>query len=128
MPAESLEALKARTGLDDDGRLAGTLASRGTFSSLRVAWPRDRRQDSSKEAAVVALSGAPIFDRERRFLGYRGFGIFTGETAPFETTGLGSGESNAAPAAPTVDQPAEMASARFIAGARYVACGWGCRM
>jgi PAS domain S-box-containing protein len=110
-PAESLEALKARTGLDDDGRLAGTLASRGTFSSLRVAWPRDRRQDSSKEAAVVALSGAPIFDRERRFLGYRGFGILTGETAPFETAGLESEESNAAPAAPTVDQPAEMASA-----------------
>jgi PAS domain S-box-containing protein len=108
-PTESLAALKARTGLDEDGQLAGALASRGSFSSLRVAWPRDRSQDSSQEAAVVALSGAPIFDRERRFLGYRGFGVFTGETAPFETTRLGGAESDDAPSAPSLDQPAEMA-------------------
>jgi len=31
------------------------------------------------------LSGAPVFDRERRFQGYRGFGMFTGETATFAT-------------------------------------------
>jgi PAS domain S-box-containing protein len=77
---EALEALKARTGLDESGAFATALAARATFRSLRLAWP----WGAGKEAIVLALSGAPIFDRDRRFLGYRGFGVFTGETALFE--------------------------------------------
>jgi PAS domain S-box-containing protein len=77
--AESLDALKTRTGLDKSGRWAQALAARQTFSSLRVAWPRQPLQDSPVEAIVVALSGAPIFDREGAFRGYRGFGIFKDE-------------------------------------------------
>jgi PAS domain S-box-containing protein len=81
---ESLEAVKARTGIDTSGELANALASRTTFSLLRLAWPCDSLGDSERKAVIVALSGAPIFDRERRFLGYRGFGIVTGETARFD--------------------------------------------
>jgi PAS domain S-box-containing protein len=83
---ESLEAIKARTRLDEDGALALALAKQATFGSLRVAWPRGVSQATGDDAAIVALSGAPIFDRHRRFLGYRGFGVFTGETASFEPT------------------------------------------
>jgi PAS domain S-box-containing protein len=78
--AEPLETLKARTGLDEKGDFAKALARQATFRSLRLAWPRD----SERDAIIVALSGAPIFDRDRRFLGYRGFGVVTSETAPFE--------------------------------------------
>jgi PAS domain S-box-containing protein len=80
---ESLEALKARTGLDQGGEFAEALARRTTFGSVRLAWPREAPQGSDDEAVIVVLSGAPIFDRDRRFLGYRGFGVFTGETAAF---------------------------------------------
>ena len=80
---ESLEALKARTGIDPEGEFARALASRATFGALRLPWPRQAQHDPGKEAIVVVMSGAPIFDRQRRFLGYRGFGVFTGEIAPF---------------------------------------------
>jgi PAS domain S-box-containing protein len=83
-PAESLDTLKARTGLDEDGAFAAALARQATFGSLRVAWPREAGPHPAKQAVVATLSGAPIFDRERRFCGYRGFGLLTGETTPFE--------------------------------------------
>jgi PAS domain S-box-containing protein len=105
--AEPLAALKARTGLDENGQLAETLAKRATFSSLRVAWPRSAPQEVGKEAIVVTLSGAPVFDRERRFLGYRGFGIFTGETAPFAPAPMPGAESEPALVAPALDPPIE---------------------
>jgi PAS domain S-box-containing protein len=99
-PAESLDALKARTGLDENGEFANALAKRTTFGSLRVAWPCEAHREPGKEAIIVALSGAPIFDRERRFLGFRGFGVFTGETAPFEVRPKPD-ESQDAPVAPS---------------------------
>ncbi|WP_158817805.1 ATP-binding protein [Methylocapsa sp. S129] len=108
-PAESLDALKARTGLDESGEFAHALAGRATFGSLHLPWPRVSPQDSGGQAIIVALSGTPIFDRERRFLGYRGFGVFTGETAPFEAKRQPSEESPDAPVAPSLDQPIEAA-------------------
>ena len=82
--AESLDALKARIGLDASGEFANALARRTTFGSLRLAWPHYSGKEQGGEATVLVLSGAPIFDRDRHFLGYRGFGVFTGESAPFE--------------------------------------------
>jgi PAS domain S-box-containing protein len=75
---ESLRALKTRTGLDEDGRLEAALAAKATFGALRVAWPLA----AGAAASVVLLSGAPLFDRERRFLGFRGFGRVAGANAP----------------------------------------------
>jgi PAS domain S-box-containing protein len=103
---ESLDALKARTGLDESGEFARALAGRETFRSLRLAWPRDPRRDAGEDAIVVALSGAPIFDRDRRFLGYRGFGVFTGETAHFAGARRPDAESRDVPAT-TLDQPVD---------------------
>src|SRR6185295_13472728 len=42
-----------------------------TWSGITLNWP----VDPSGETAPVELSGLPIFDRDRSFLGYRGFGV-----------------------------------------------------
>jgi PAS domain S-box-containing protein len=69
---ESLGALKARTGLDEDGRLAAALAAKATFSGLRLAWP----QGGGAAPRTLHISGAPILDAGQRFMGFRGFGQF----------------------------------------------------
>ncbi len=75
-PGETLTALSARVGLDPTGDLAEAIAARRTFSALRLGWPEPNRVN----ARIALISGAPIFDAERRFAGFRGFGLFTGET------------------------------------------------
>ena len=59
-----------RSALDPEGRVANAIASRDTFSGIVLAWPRRQRRPVS-----VELSGLPIFDRDRTFMGYRGFGV-----------------------------------------------------
>ena len=63
--------LAAMLSLDPEGQVALALASQETWSGLRVAWP----VEDGAERLAVELSGLPIFDRERLFRGYRGFGI-----------------------------------------------------
>jgi len=63
--------IAARFRLDPDGAIARAVAARETFSGLIVPWP----VDGSSETLPVELSGLPVFDRERAFRGYRGFGI-----------------------------------------------------
>ena len=56
------------TGGDE---LIRVLGNRQTFSGVTVEWPLsglDRRR-------LIALSAAPMFGRQREFLGYRGFGV-----------------------------------------------------
>jgi PAS domain S-box-containing protein len=72
---ETPSALRARIGFDPADEWAQAIAGRRTFSGLRLAWP----EADGLCARVAALSGAPVFDRERGFAGFRGFGIFTGE-------------------------------------------------
>ena len=57
--------------LDPDGRLAHALASRDTWSGIVVLWPIE----GAAERLPVELSGLPVFDRDRVFRGYRGFGV-----------------------------------------------------
>ncbi len=85
---ESLAALSARTGLDPTGDLAKAIAARRTFSALRLGWPEPGRAS----ARIALISGTPIFDRERLFAGFRGFGLFTGETTPCEAVERTPGE------------------------------------
>ncbi len=73
--SEALDAFLARTALDADGDLARAWRARSTFSTLRLAWPEPGRA----RARIVSLSGAPVFAGGRQFVGFRGFGIFTGE-------------------------------------------------
>jgi PAS domain S-box-containing protein len=57
--------------IDNDGQVAKALASRETWSGLVVHWP----VDGSNERLAVEMSGLPVFDRDRNFEGFRGFGI-----------------------------------------------------
>ena len=68
---ESLEALFRRVGLDRGDELTRVLGERKTFAAVDLEWPlpglgRRRR---------IVLSAAPVFGRQREFLGYRGFGV-----------------------------------------------------
>jgi PAS domain S-box-containing protein len=67
----SWEAISASLGLDPDGQIAHALATHDTFSGLTIGWP----VDGGETRLAVEISGLPVFDRERRFRGYRGFGI-----------------------------------------------------
>ena len=58
-------------GLDPEGQVARAFASRDTWSGITVAFP----VDGSDTRLTVELSGLPVFDRDRNFRGYRGFGI-----------------------------------------------------
>ena len=68
--------------LDAEGRIAKAIASRDTWSGVTVAWP----SDSTGEAVTIELSGLPVFDRNRDFLGYRGFGLRRDGARPLAET------------------------------------------
>ncbi len=83
---ESVEALLRRVGLDRGDELLRVLDERETFSRVAVEWPvagLDRRR-------LIALSAAPMFGRQREFLGYRGFGVLGEE---IETLAVSEGHA-----------------------------------
>jgi PAS domain S-box-containing protein len=57
-------------GLDPEGRVARAVATRDTWSGIALDWPVD-----GGARLRVELSGLPMFDRARNFVGYRGFGV-----------------------------------------------------
>src|SRR6516162_9059654 len=57
--------------LDPAGQIARAIGTRDTWSGLTVSWPAGDRN----ERVSVELSGLPVFDRDRVFRGYRGFGV-----------------------------------------------------
>ena len=57
--------------LDPERRVEQAIASRDTWSGIIVQWPID----GLLERVPVELSGLPVFDRDRQFRGYRGFGV-----------------------------------------------------
>ncbi len=63
--------IAAELGLDPDQRVERAIASRDTWSGVTLAWP----VEGSDERLAVELSGLPMFDRDRAFRGYRGFGV-----------------------------------------------------
>lgn len=56
--------------LDPDGRVAQALASHDTWAGITVNWPAD-----GDEHLPVELAGLPVYDRERNFAGFKGFGV-----------------------------------------------------
>ena len=75
---ELLAALRARVGLDPAGDLAQAIAARRTFSALRLDWPEPDRAS----ARIALISGTPIFDKERRFAGFRGLASSPAKPSP----------------------------------------------
>jgi PAS domain S-box-containing protein len=63
--------IAADLGLDPDGKVGRALGSRATWSGIVVPWPAD----GASAPLPVELSGLPVFDRNRQFCGYRGFGV-----------------------------------------------------
>ena len=63
--------MAATLGLDPEGQVARAFASRETWSGITVAFP----VDGTDTRLAVELSGLPVFDRDRNFRGYRGFGV-----------------------------------------------------
>jgi signal transduction histidine kinase len=68
--------------LDPQEQVANAVASRETWSGLTVSWPislpiaAPSAADRHEELRLpVELSGLPVFDRDRNFRGYRGFGV-----------------------------------------------------
>lgn len=64
---EIADALK----LDPTGQVSRALAARETWSGIVVMWP----VDGSDVRLPIEMSGLPVFDRDRQFGGFRGFGI-----------------------------------------------------
>jgi PAS domain S-box-containing protein len=82
--------LVTELSLDPEGQIALAVMSRDTWSGLCIAWPLG---DGTR--LMVELSGLPVFDRERIFRGYRGFGICRDAG---RLTLLGTGRAEAAAA------------------------------
>ncbi|MCC8984544.1 histidine kinase dimerization/phospho-acceptor domain-containing protein, partial [Bradyrhizobium acaciae] len=57
-------------GVDPEGRVMQAFASHDTWSGITLNWPVD-----GGGRLPVELSGLPMFDRNRNFAGYRGFGV-----------------------------------------------------
>ena len=57
--------------LDPQGLVAKAVATQETWSGITLQWP----VDDSDRRLPVELSGLPVFDRTRTFIGYRGFGV-----------------------------------------------------
>lgn len=62
--------IAAEFALDPDGRIAEALESHDTWAGITVNWPAD-----GGEHLPVELAGLPIYDRERNFAGFKGFGV-----------------------------------------------------
>jgi PAS domain S-box-containing protein len=58
-------------GIDPDRAITRAFASRDTWTGLTLNW----RDDAVGATIPIEMSGLPTFDRERRFKGFRGFGI-----------------------------------------------------
>jgi PAS domain S-box-containing protein len=63
--------IAAELKLDPTNQVVRAVASQETWSGIVVPWP----VDDSTELLPIELSGLPVFDRDRRFCGYRGFGV-----------------------------------------------------
>jgi len=61
----------AELKLDPENQVARAVATHETWSGIVVSWP----VDEGSEWLPVELSGLPVFDRDRNFRGYRGFGV-----------------------------------------------------
>lgn len=92
---EDWSALVARAGIANTDALFASVKRRDTWSGVSVLWP----VAGTETARPVDLAALPVFDRERNFLGYRGFGVFR-DAIPF-----------IAKAKPVSAEPAEETSA-----------------
>jgi signal transduction histidine kinase len=63
--------IAAALALDPEGQVQRAVETRDTWSGIKLAWPIE----GSDERLTIELSGLPLYDRNRVFRGYRGFGV-----------------------------------------------------
>jgi PAS domain S-box-containing protein len=97
---EIAQALK----LDPQAQIANALAAHETFSGIVVSWP----VDDSNEGLAAEMSGLPMFDRERQFKGFRGFGICRNLESLEEIRRLRTQSAPASPASISIEAPISM--------------------
>ncbi|MGE0063544.1 MAG: histidine kinase dimerization/phospho-acceptor domain-containing protein [Xanthobacteraceae bacterium] len=100
LSGKSWREIAGALGLDPDGRIAAALTSQDTWSGIATAWP-----SAGGGLLAVELSGLPMFDRERSFQGYRGFGLCRDET-PAATATVVAAPPAAAHVPPQTAEPA----------------------
>ena len=96
--------INAALALDPEDRIAAATATHDTWSGITLHWPADG--DSTR--LPVELSGLPVFDRDRNFAGYRGFGVCRDLDALTRLAARRHDESSggeARPQAPQADVP-----------------------
>lgn len=96
----------ARLGLDPDGEIARLLERRDTWSGRTVMWPLA----GTDLVAPVDLAALPVYNRDRVFEGFRGFGVarMGDAVADPQARGLGLGRpQEPSPAEPPVADAAE---------------------
>lgn len=63
------QEIATELAVDPHGQMSAALETENTFSGIRTQWPVGDMQ------LPVEMSGLPIFDAERNFQGFRGFGV-----------------------------------------------------
>ena len=66
--------IAATLQLDPNDQVTRAVATRETWSGITLWWPVGPDRESDRRLPIE-LSGLPIFDRDRNFRGYRGFGV-----------------------------------------------------
>jgi PAS domain S-box-containing protein len=76
---DGLDWLQAaeQIGIEGADQVAASIARRDTWSGVIVHWP----VTEGRMMQIVDLAALPVFDRERKFQGYRGFGVFREKAA-----------------------------------------------
>ena len=115
-------------GFDPTGRMMQAFATGATWSGITLNWPVD-----GGGTLPVELSGLPIFDAARNFIGYRGFGVcrdfdaiarlaarriaeLSGEmTTPQEPSAAPSAEPASVASPPSDELPQPIAAENFAA-------------
>lgn len=65
-------AAAERFGIAEADKVTAAIGKRDTWSGITVLWPIA----DSELVRPIDLAALPVFDREHKFLGYRGFGVF----------------------------------------------------
>ncbi len=79
--------------LDPQGEIAGLLARRDTWSGRAVLWP----VTGTDLRVPVDLAALPVYDRDRNFEGFRGFGVARMADAVVDPEALGLALAGATP-------------------------------
>src|SRR5690606_21706551 len=89
-------------GLDPSGEITGLLERRDTWSGRSVLWP----VAGTDLAIPVDLAALPVYDRNRVFEGFRGFGVARRKDAVTDPQAIGLALSETAkPAEPPASSP-----------------------